>query len=54
VGHVVFAVAQRDQADLHEVRAASGLPLRVLRLIVPVEVVARRLEADPTTDMVTI
>ena len=49
VRHVVFAVALRDQTDFDEMRAASGLALRVVRLVVPLEVVVRRLEDDPTT-----
>ena len=34
VRHFVFALVRREQNDLEELRVASGLPLRVVRLTV--------------------
>ena len=49
VRHVVFAGAIRDGDELHALQVATAMPLRVLRLEVPLTEIARRLQSDPTT-----
>lgn len=49
VRHVVFAGAVRDGDELRALQLASAMPLRVVRLEVPLEDIARRLRSDPKT-----
>jgi gluconate kinase len=49
VRHVVFAGAIRDGDELHALQVATAMPLRVVRLEVPLTEIARRLQSDPTT-----
>ena len=48
VQHFVLAGAVRDQRALDHIAASIPVPLRVVRLDVPIDVIERRLEADPT------
>jgi hypothetical protein len=48
VVHFVLAGAVRDRRALDRMGASIPVPLRVVRLDVPFEVIERRLEADPT------
>jgi hypothetical protein len=49
VCHFVFAGAVRDRDELQALRVAAEVPLRVVRLEVPLEEIARRLQPDPTS-----
>jgi adenylate kinase len=49
VRHFVFAGAVRDRDELRALQAATAMPLRVVRLEVSLEEIARRLQSDPTT-----
>jgi uncharacterized protein YdhG (YjbR/CyaY superfamily)/gluconate kinase len=49
VRHLVYAGAMRDRVDVEALRVAAGVPLRVVRLTVPLHEIARRLQSDPTT-----
>ena len=49
VRHVVLAGAVRDVDEVRALEAAAAIRLRVVRLVVPFEDIARRLEADPTS-----
>jgi adenylylsulfate kinase-like enzyme len=49
VRHLVLAVAVRDRDEVRALEAATGAALRVVRLEVPLEVIARRLRSDPTS-----
>jgi tRNA uridine 5-carbamoylmethylation protein Kti12 len=49
VRHVLFAGAVRDRDELRALQAATAMPLRVVRLEVPLDEIARRLQTDPTT-----
>ena len=48
VRHFVLAGAVRDRRALDHMAASIPVPLRVVRLDVPIDVIERRLEADPT------
>ena len=48
VRHFVLAGAVRDRRALDHMAAAIPVPLRVVRLDVPIDVIERRLQADPT------
>ncbi len=48
VQHFVLAGAVRDQRALDHIAASIAVPLRVVRLDVPIDVIERRLQADPT------
>jgi gluconate kinase len=45
----ILAGSVDDAADVDEIRRAIGMPLAVVRLTAPLEVIERRLIADPTT-----
>ena len=45
----VLAGAVRDRDEVIELQAAAGVPLRVVRLVVSGEEIARRLRVDPTS-----
>jgi hypothetical protein len=45
----VFAKAVRDGAELEDIRAGLPMPLKVVRLTVPLEEIEERLRPDPTT-----
>lgn len=49
VRHFVYAGAVRDRDELRALRVATEMPLRVVRLEVPLAEIARRLQPDPTT-----
>jgi adenylylsulfate kinase len=49
VRRLVLAGAVRSLNDLDDVRGAVGVPLRVVRLVVPIDEIARRLSRDVTT-----
>jgi len=49
VRHVVLAGAVRDRDEIRALQLATELPLRVVRLEVPLDEIARRLKSDPTT-----
>jgi hypothetical protein len=49
VGRFVLAWFVRTPAELDVIRAAVGVPLRVVRLTVPLEQIAQRLAADVTS-----
>lgn len=49
VRHVVFAGAVHDRDELRALQVATAMPLRVVRLEVPLTEIARRLQSDPTT-----
>jgi hypothetical protein len=49
VRHVVLAGAVRDRDEVRTLEAATSMPLRVVRLEVPLDEIARRLAPDPTS-----
>ena len=49
VRRIVLAGAVRDRDELRALQAATAMPLRVVRLEVPLTEIARRLQSDPTT-----
>jgi hypothetical protein len=49
VGTFVVAWFVRDHGALHSVQEAVGVPLRVVRLTVPLAGIRQRLATDPTT-----
>jgi len=49
VRHFVMAGAVRDREEVQALQRAAGAPLRVVRLHVPYEEIARRLQRDPTS-----
>jgi hypothetical protein len=49
VGRFVLAWFVRTSAELDVIRAAVGMPLRVVRLIVPLEQIGQRLATDVTS-----
>ncbi len=49
VRHVVLAGAVRDKDEVRMLETAAELPLRVVRLEVPLDEIARRLRPDPTS-----
>ena len=50
VGTFVAARFVRDQDALRSIREAVGVPLRVVRLTVPLEAIQQRLALDPTAE----
>jgi adenylylsulfate kinase len=50
VGTFVVAWFVRDRAALRSVQEAVGVPLRVVRLTVPLEGIRQRLASDPTAE----
>ena len=46
---MVLAGAVRNHDDVRDLEQAAGLTLRVVRLEVPLDEIARRLRPDPTT-----
>ena len=49
VRHVVLAGAIKDLGEVRAMEVAAEMPLRVVRLEVPLDEIARRLRPDPTT-----
>ena len=49
VGFFVLAGAIRDRAELDDLKAELPMPLRVVRLTVPLEEIEKRLRSDVTT-----
>ena len=49
VRHVVLAGSVRDRDEVRALAAAAAIPLRVVRLEVPLDEIAHRLSHDPTT-----
>lgn len=49
VEHFVLAGTVRDLTDLDRIRATLSLPVRVIRLVVPLGEIEQRLRADPTS-----
>ena len=49
VEHVVLAGAVRDRDEVDALERATGVPLRVVRLTVPIADIEQRLASDPTT-----
>jgi adenylylsulfate kinase-like enzyme len=49
IRHVVLAGSVRDTDEVRALEAAASIPLRVVRLEVPLEEIARRLRPDPTS-----
>ena len=49
VRHVVLAGAVRDKDEVRALETAAAIPLRVVRLEVTLEEIARRLRPDPTS-----
>ncbi len=49
VRHVVLAGSVRDKDQVQALETAASIPLRVVRLEVPLEEIARRLRSDPTS-----
>lgn len=47
VDHLILAMAVRDRAEVRALENATGVPLRVARLEVPLDEVVRRLQDDP-------
>jgi hypothetical protein len=47
--HFVFAGTVRDREEVGELEAATGMPLRVVRLVVSREQVDHRVTNDPTS-----
>jgi hypothetical protein len=50
VERLLMAWAIKDAADLSLLRTAVPVPLRVVRLTVPIDVIRTRLSSSPTTD----
>ena len=50
VRFIVMAIAIRDRAELEGLAAAVDVPMRVVRLEVPLDEIERRLSADVTTE----
>ena len=50
VRYFVLAIAIRDRAELDGLATAVGVPMRVVRLEVPLDEIERRLLADATTE----
>jgi chloramphenicol 3-O-phosphotransferase len=46
----VLAFAVADDAQMEVIRAAVGMPIKVVRLTVPLDEIARRLRSDVTTE----
>lgn len=49
VRHLVMAGSVRDRGEVRALEAAAEIPLRVVRLEVPLQEITRRLRPDPTT-----
>jgi adenylylsulfate kinase-like enzyme len=49
VRHIVLAVAVRNRDDVLALERAAAIPLRVVRLEVTLDEIARRLQSDPTS-----
>ena len=49
VRHLVLAGSVRDDDDVRALEAAAAVPLRVVRLEMPLDEITRRLRSDPTT-----
>lgn len=49
VRHVVLAGAVRDKDEVRALETAAAIPLRVVRLEVTLDEIARRLRPDPTS-----
>ena len=49
VRHVVMAGSVRDRDEVRALATAAAIPLRVVRLEVPLEEITRRLQPDPTS-----
>ncbi len=49
VDHFVVAQALASPADVQRLSRAMAMPLKVVQLVVPIEVIERRLQTDPTT-----
>jgi adenylylsulfate kinase-like enzyme len=49
VRYFVMAGAVRDHQEVQALQTAAGAPMRVVRLHVPYEEIARRLQCDPTS-----
>ncbi len=49
VDHFVVALWLRSEADVLHLEVAMGMPIRAVELTVPMDVIERRLAADPTT-----
>jgi gluconate kinase len=49
VRHVVLAGAVRDADEVRMLETAAAIPLRIVRLEVPLDEIARRLHTDPTS-----
>jgi len=49
VRHLVMAGSVRDRGEVRALATAAAVPLRVVRLEVPLEEITRRLQPDPTS-----
>ena len=50
VDHFMLAWTAEDEIDLEDLMRVMSMPLRVVKLSVPIEVIRHRLAASPTTD----
>jgi hypothetical protein len=49
IDHFVVALALTSTDDVARLSETMGMPVRVVELTVPIDLIERRLEADPTT-----